>query len=65
MSHTNIEITGGDFKYITDSKEEAYKFRLYNAQIKELFEPEGKLIIYLTLILGLGLIASIIYLWLF
>jgi hypothetical protein len=61
MINSETRINRRDSKYNTQSKEDTYQFRYYDSQIRELFEPEGRLIIYLTLILILGLVTSIIF----
>ena len=61
MINSETGMNRRDSKYNIQSQEETYQFRYYDSQIRELFEPEGRLIIYLTLILILGLVTSIIF----
>jgi hypothetical protein len=60
MINSRTGIDKGELKYDPDFRDEVYQFRLYDAQIREMFEPEVRAIIYLTLII-LGLAISIIF----
>ena len=61
MINTKFELNSVELNYNSDSRDETYKFRTYDSQIKEMFEPEGKFIIYLTLLFLLGLVTAIIF----
>jgi hypothetical protein len=61
MINTKFELNSVELNYNSDSRDETYKFRTYDSQIKEMFEPEGKFIIYLTLLFLLGLVTTIIF----
>lgn len=61
MINTNYELNRVEFNYNSGSNDETYKFRSYDSQIKEMFEPEGKFILYSTLLFLFGLLTAIIF----
>ncbi len=61
MSNTKFELNSVELNYNSNSSDETYKFRSYDSQIKEMFEPEGKFILYSTLLFLFGLFTAIIF----
>ena len=58
LINIKIKSNNGKLNCVPNPNNEVFKFRSYDSQIREMFEPEGKLIVYLTSLFLVGLLTT-------